>query len=308
MKMVYILCWSWILSSLGANALAQENNDQLALESLVYFGRPLGENMEGLSVQERKQALERGYQSIENLNEKLVQMFEQNIEAINEIDHFASLLYALSMRTDLTVDQIHRLTAPLESPAYKDDMLGRQRVYLARGILAILRHYPGEENRLLARKFLLDSDLTVVIKAIETLSFIGNSDDLVAAYNQVEKRRGETSGSYYDVYREEMIGKYNDFARRLSRPTLKQSRLLTSEEIRQLQQTPKNQQESLIRSFLSTSEEAPKAPVSITPSENFGVTKADIVASGYSEVIVIVVVSIASIALLFLVLRNKVSQ
>lgn len=322
-KTIHKLCLVWLQFSLQPLVTAQDNSDQAALNSLVYFNRPLGVNMEGKSVPERQQALEQGYQSISNLNEKLVRMFELKVSGTQDPNDIASILYALRNRTDLTADQVQRLTAPLQSIPYQTDISSHFRNNLTWGILHLLRNYPGEVNRLLARQLLLHSDLTTVVKAMELLSFIGNLDDLAAVYAIIEKRQEETAGVYYDLHREEMIKKYNDFARRLSKPTLKESYILTPEEIQQLVKAPKDQQDALIRTLVSEGKGPPTQltfveakseteskitpPNAVVASTNLHhAATAHLTTDSNFQSVVVVAVSIAFIALVFLVVRDRI--
>ncbi len=131
-----------------------------------------------------------------NINDKLLNLVEQDFYTLRNSERLRLSLYALSYTKDLTKEQQERLKliAQKFSSVGEDDQMERQ---FLTGLFNVLSNYPSVENEDLALKFAVSDDLMIAINAVMALANIGTARSLALVNSVVKKQRdvvGERRG------------------------------------------------------------------------------------------------------------------
>lgn len=184
---IYVFCW--FVSAGGAREPEPDRDDPLQM--LVYYVTPMdGDSSmpESLKDPLRIPKFQAKLDQIENVNERLLDLFERDLAAQNMF-WVQSSAFALEQRKDLTPEQVRRLTkhlGPAEITKTRWEFEQSDEAAVA-GVLNILKNYPSPENVELAAKFLASPDSLVADSAMMTLVEIGGAEHLETMRKLIEK-------------------------------------------------------------------------------------------------------------------------
>lgn len=165
-------------------------NDRL--ERLVYSEVSYGDAV-------RMEQWQSDLNAVPNVNERLVELVERDYLKAKNGSQLSDSMSALCQRSNLTSDQLRRITChfqSLKSPDLSRNPLDDQ---LVSGGLRLLAKYPSPEDEQLALRFLEDQHPGVILNAVHCLSEIGGHETIVKVDEMVADRRNKTEhGSVCD--------------------------------------------------------------------------------------------------------------
>jgi hypothetical protein len=185
------------LIGLTIGSFAAEEEQKVTLEKLVYSMSPAPSDVVREGPRTNNPAtFTDALTKFPNINDKLLNLVEQDFYTLRNSERLRLSLYALSYTKDLTKEQQERLKliAQKFSSVGEDDQMERQ---FLTGLFNVLSNYPSVENEDLALKFAVSDDLMIAINAVMALANIGTARSLALVNSVVKKQRdvvGERRG------------------------------------------------------------------------------------------------------------------